>query len=83
MTARFKNRLKVLTNPTQVKGGVKDPAGTVTVVVFNNTGVVGEYEATYKPLLSGKYWWSAQGIGVVDTKEERAFRVRPEKVIIP
>lgn len=81
--ARFKNRLGVATNPIAVEGGVRKPDDTVVVLVFANTGTVGEYEASYKPTSDGKHWMRVQGVGTVDTAEERAFRVRKERVNIP
>lgn len=82
-TSKFKNRLGIAANPVTVKAGVKLPDDTVVVLVIDNTGTVGEYEASYKPTLAGKHWLRVEGAGTVDSTEERAFRVRQKKVIIP
>lgn len=78
----FRNRLNVPADPVVVIGAVKTPTGDVVDVDFVNTGTVGEWESTFTPTISGKHWWRVEGVGTVDTAQERAFRVKAEKVVI-
>lgn len=83
LTVKFRNRLGVPTDPVTVEGAVKPPNTAAIEVDFTPTGITGEWEAVFMPTIEGKHWWRAQGTGTVDTAEERAFKVKPERVIIP
>jgi hypothetical protein len=79
LTAHFLTRNNASFAPGAVTGKVKPPGSAPVVVVFTGTGVLGEYEATYIPLVDGKFWWEAtNGVDIID---QRAFNVIERKVV--
>lgn len=81
LTTRFLNRFGASANPTTVTGAVKQPDGTLVVLVWTVTTTVGTWEATFLPTQEGKHWYSVLSSGVVNSAQEEAFMVDEKKVV--
>jgi hypothetical protein len=67
-------------NPTAATCKVALPDGTTATLTPQNTGTIGEYEATFPITISGKHWYRFGGTGVVTCQGEWVFNVRRRQV---